>query len=109
MDRAHLAPLRQVTAVLRFTGTPGQEDRAKEAWAFELTYFFLRGVGEAPRIVSYERGTYTVAGLIQTTHPADRDVTEFTPASSLDFSLDPGRVEYLKSLYDRGPKFDGRG
>lgn len=108
MDSPHLAPLRQVTAVMRFTGTPGQEDRAREAWAFELTYFFLRGVGEAPQVVSYENGTYTVAGLIQTTHPADRDVTEFTPASSLDFCLAPERAEHLKSLYDRGPKFDGR-
>jgi hypothetical protein len=104
MDGLQLTEPRQVMAVLRFTGPPGQEDRAMEAWA----YYFLRGVGEAPRVTSYENGIYTVAGFIQTTHPGDHDVTDFSPVASLDFCLGPKRVEHLKSLYGRGPKFDGR-
>jgi hypothetical protein len=54
-----------------FTGGPGREREAAEAWAFEMKAYFKRGVGEQPQ-VTYANGTYTVIGLIQTTHPGDR-------------------------------------
>lgn len=59
-----------VLAGARFTGTPGREAEAAEAWAFEMKAYFHRGVGEPPK-VTYDCGTYTVIGLIQTTHPGD--------------------------------------
>lgn len=62
---------RLVLAGARFTGTPGREREAAEAWAFEMKAYFHRGVGEQPQ-VTYDHGTYTVIGLIQTTHPGDR-------------------------------------
>jgi hypothetical protein len=61
---------RLVRAGARFAGGPGREREAAEAWAFEMKAYFKRGVGEQP-LVTYERGTYTVIGLIQTTHPGD--------------------------------------
>jgi len=61
---------RQVRAGAQFTGRPGREREAAEAWAFEMTAYFKRGVGEQP-VVSYAGGVYTVIGLIQTTHPGD--------------------------------------
>lgn len=61
---------RLVNAGARFTGGPGREQEAAEAWAFEMKAYFKRGVGEQPQ-VTYERGVYTVVGLIQTTHPGD--------------------------------------
>lgn len=64
------SPLRLVLAGTRFTGTPGREREAAEAWAFEMKAYFHRGVGEQPQ-VTYDHGTYTVIGLIQTTHPGD--------------------------------------
>jgi hypothetical protein len=64
------APTRQVLARTQFTGPPGQEQEAAEAWAFEMKAYFHRGVGEPP-VVAYEGGVYTVTGLIQTTHPGD--------------------------------------
>lgn len=104
-----------VTAVCRFRGAPGQEARAAEAWAFDLTYYFLRGVGEAPA-VTYSNGVYEVAGLMTTTHPGDQaPVTVFglgAPpdlAGDLDFCLSPDRVARLRRLYpDRTPRWDGR-
>jgi hypothetical protein len=62
---------RLLRAGAQFTGVPGREREAAEAWAFEMTAYFKRGVGEQP-VVSYAGGTYTVIGLIQTTHPGDR-------------------------------------
>ena len=62
---------RLVCAGARFTGGPGREREAAEAWAFEMKAYFKRGVGEPP-VVTYANGTYTVIGLIQTTHPGDR-------------------------------------
>ena len=53
---------RLVTAVLRFHDGPGLEQLAADAWAFELTYYFTRGVGERPR-VEYEDGVYTLTIL----------------------------------------------
>jgi hypothetical protein len=61
---------RLVNAGARFTGGPGREQEAAEAWAFEMKAYFKRGVGEQPR-VTYASGVYTVIGLIQTTHPGD--------------------------------------
>ena len=101
---------RQVTAVARFRGGPGREQEAAEAWAFELTYYFSRGVGEPPQ-VSYSGGIYTVTGLMQTTHPGDREVTDFTRDEpwSLDFNTDPHRQELLREMYaDRDIWYDGR-
>lgn len=102
---------RQVTAVVRFTGAPGREREAAEAWAFELTYYFTRGVGEAPR-VSYENGIYTCSGLIQTTHTQDCfPVTDFCQDEpwSLSFCLDKDRRATLRELYAHsGIWFDGR-
>ena len=63
-------PPRQVLARAQFTGPPGQQQEAAEAWAFEMKAYFHRGVGEPP-VVTYEGGVYTVTGLIQTTHPGD--------------------------------------
>lgn len=100
----------QVHATARFFGLPGLEQAAAEAWAFELTYYFLRGVGAAP-VVSYENGIYTCTGLIQTTHPADHDPLDFTPDEPWDllFSMEPTRQARLRDMYEQpGPKFDGR-
>lgn len=105
----HTAP-RQVTAVGRFAGPPGREHDAARAWAFELTYYFTRGVGEPP-LVTYEHGVYTCTGLIQTTHPGDRPVTDFTGDEPilLDSQLFEGRDRYLRELYPRRSIwFDGR-
>ena len=101
-----------VTAVFRFHGGPGREQEAAEAWAFELTYYFLRGVGEQP-VVTYDAGVYTVTGLMQTTHPGDHSpITVFngdSEPSSLDFCVDPERQARLRKMYDeRGPRWDGR-
>jgi hypothetical protein len=101
-----------VTAVFRFYGRPGREREAAEAWAFELTYYFLRGVGEPP-VVSYDAGVYTVSGLMQTTHPGDRSpVTVFngdSEPSSLDFCVNSERQARLRELYaTREPRWDGR-
>jgi hypothetical protein len=101
---------RQVTASARFRGGPGREGEAAAAWAFELTYYFTRGVGEPPR-VSYEDGIYTVTGLIQTTHPGDGPDNSFTGDEPLllDSVLRPGRERYLRELYSRRSIwFDGR-
>jgi hypothetical protein len=62
---------RLVNAGVRFTGGPGREREAAEAWAFEMKAYFKRGTGEQP-VVTYAGGVYTVIGLIQTTHPGDR-------------------------------------
>ena len=103
-----------VTAVFRFRGGPGREQEAAEAWAFELTYYFLRGVGEQPS-VSYDpaAGVYTVSGLMQTTHPGDRSpVTVFdgdSEPASLDFCTGPERMAALRELYPgRTLRWDGR-
>ena len=101
---------RQVTAIARFRGSPGRETEAAEAWAFELTYYFARGVGEPPA-VSYEDGIYTCTGIMQTTHPGDQPVTDFTEGEpwSLDFSHHVDRRERLREQYERrGIWFDGR-
>ena len=102
---------RQVTAVMQFRGEPEQEARAAEAWAFDLTYYFTRGVGEAPS-VSYENGIYTVTGLIQTTHPGDPDTCDRwcgETKPTIDFILSPERQASLRDLYSRrGIYFDGR-
>jgi hypothetical protein len=78
----------------------------------ELTYYFLRGVGEQP-VVSYDAGVYTVSGLMQTTHPGDRSpVTVFnggSEPSSLDFCTDPKRQDLLRGMYGgRELRWDGR-
>lgn len=101
-----------VIARCRFRGGPGREQEAAEAWAFELTYYFLRGVGEAPQ-VTYSDGVYTCEGLMSTTHPWDRaPVTDFDSGSEpwdLDFCGDPDRRERLRNLYaDRQPRWDDR-
>jgi hypothetical protein len=104
---------RQVTAVMEFRGGPGREAEAAEAWAFELTYYFTRGVGEPP-LVSYDEaaGIYTCTGLIQTTHPGDGAVIrEFWDdiRPRLDSILAEGRQRHLRELYPRrGIWFDGR-
>lgn len=101
---------RQVTAIARFRAGPGREAEAAEAWAFELTYYFTRGVGEPPA-VSYENGVYTCTGLIQTTHPGDREITDFTSdgAWPLDWGMSEGRQEMLRGHYpDRAIWYDGR-
>lgn len=109
MDGFQTAP-RQVTAVARFRGKPGREREAAEAWAFELTYYFTRGVSEPPQ-VSYENGVYTCTGVMQTTHPADGPVTDFCRDEpwSLSFCQDEQRRQQLRELYPRqGTWFDGR-
>ena len=63
-------PAHDVLAGMRFTGSPGREDEAARAWAFELKVYFLRGVGEQPQ-VSHDGSVYTVVGLMRTTHPWD--------------------------------------
>jgi hypothetical protein len=101
---------RQVTAIIRFRAGPGREQEAAEAWAFELTYYFTRGVGEPPA-VSYENGVYTVTGIMQTTHPGDREITDFTPGEPWDlgWGQSPARRAMLRELYGRrGIRFDGR-
>lgn len=111
-----LPPVRLVTAITRFRGSPGREQEAAEAWAFELTYYFKRGVGEAP-VVTWKDGIYTCTGLMTTTHPGDigspvvfdgvADVNE--TSWSLDFARDPGRKERLRELYARSTdRWDGR-
>ena len=69
-DTVLAVPPRQVLASAQFTGAPGREQAAAEAWAFEMKVYFHRGVGEPP-VVTYDGGVYTVTGLIQTTHPGD--------------------------------------
>jgi hypothetical protein len=100
---------RQVTAVIRFRGGPGREREAAEAWAFELTYYFTRGVGEPPQ-VTWADGIYTCTGLMQTTHPGDLEpVTDFGEAVLLDPVFWPARERHLRELYPRRPLwFDGR-
>ena len=103
---------RTVTAVTRFRGGPGREAEAAEAWAFELTYYFTRGVGEPPA-VSYANGVYTCTGLMQTTDPGDKaPVTEFDADGEpwdLDFCADPGRRARVRAEYpERRVWFDGR-
>jgi hypothetical protein len=108
--RGQQTPPRQVTAVARFRGGPGREDDAAQAWAFELTYYFTRGVTEPPQ-VTYADGIYTCTGLMQTTHPGDHPVTDFTRVETweLDFSGDPGRQQRLREMYEQhGVWFDGR-
>lgn len=61
---------RLVLAGARFSGGPGREREAAEAWAFELKAYFKRGVGEQPEVI-FADGVYTVTGLMQTTHPGD--------------------------------------
>jgi hypothetical protein len=109
----HTEP-RNVLGVFRFRGEPGREKDAAEAWAFELTYYFLRAVGEAPQ-VEYQGGVYTCTGLMTTTHPADTaPVTIFNrhaEPSDLNWVLSPWRQERLRELHDRRPqqlRFDGR-
>lgn len=103
--------IRNVIAVTRFRGGPGREREAAEAWAFELTYYFKRGIGEPPQ-VTYADGVYTCRGIMQTTHPGDRDVTVFdegTPPWDLDFGVDEGRRARLRELYlSSDVFFDGR-
>jgi hypothetical protein len=106
------AEARNVIAVTRFRGGPGREQEAAEAWAFELTYYFLRGVGEPPQ-VTYSDGIYTCQGIMQTTHPLDRSpVTDFAPGPEvwdLDFCAGPDRRARLREMYSRsGHFFDGR-
>jgi hypothetical protein len=114
-DRGMRTEPKLVTAVFRFYGGPDREQEAAGAWAFELTYYFLRGVGEQPA-VTYDpaAGVYTVSGLMQTTHPGDRSpVTVFngdSKPSSLDFCVDPCRMATLREMYPRRePRWDGRG
>jgi hypothetical protein len=66
---------RLIQAGAWFTGGPGREREAAEAWAFEMKVYFKRGVEGQPQ-VSYANGTYTVIGLIQTTHPGDQPDAE---------------------------------
>ncbi len=103
--------LRQVTAICQFRGGPGREQEAAEAWAFELTYYFLRGVGEAPQ-VTYEDGIYTCTGLMQATHPGDDgDLVEFDKGEpwDLDFCTGTDRRKRLQELYPACETgFDGR-
>lgn len=106
---------RNVTAVCWFKGGPGREREAAEAWAFELTYYFARGVGEQPK-VSYDETTmlYECSGLMTTTHPLDKSpVTEFTFISEpwdLDFSSSSERRKTVRELHAmRSRWWDGRG
>lgn len=89
--------------VARFAGGPGREREAAEAWAFELTYYFLRRAGEQPQ-VTYENGIYTVTGLMTTSHPGDKAVTLFTPTAGLDYCTGEDRRNALMKLYD-GPRW----
>jgi hypothetical protein len=102
---------RLITAVFRFRGSPGREQEAAQAWAFELTCYFLRGIGEQP-VVTYDAGVYTVSGLMLTTHPLDRSpVTVFNRGepSSLDFCTNPDRAARLRELYaSETIRWDGR-
>lgn len=101
---------RQVTAIARFRGVPGREAEAAEAWAFELVYYFTRGIGEPPA-VDYADGIYTCTGIMQTTNPGDGPVTDFTRDEpwSLDFGRDPDRAARLRELYARRDTwYDGR-
>jgi hypothetical protein len=100
-----------VEAVAQFRGAPGREKEAADAWAFELTYYFGRGVGEPPA-VTYKDGVYTCRGLMTTTHPSDTaPVTWFDKGSpwELDFSLNPERRRTLRALHAQRPaRWDGR-
>lgn len=69
-DDARAPDARHVLAGAWFTGAPGREREAAEAWASEMKVYFARGVGEQP-VVTYADGTYTVVGLITTSHPGD--------------------------------------
>jgi hypothetical protein len=93
---------RDVIAVARFSGGPGREREAAESWAFELKYYFMRRVGEQPQ-VAYEDGIYTVTGLMTTSHPFDKDVTEFSPVFDLG-NGGPERRKALIAMYD-GPRW----
>jgi hypothetical protein len=103
--------IRNVIAVTRFRGGPGREREAAEAWAFELTYYFKRGIGEPPQ-VTYAGGVYTCRGIMQTTHPGDRDVTVFdegAPPWDLDYGVNEERRARLRELYKQSDHFfDGR-
>lgn len=101
---------RLVTAVLRYHDGPGLEQLAAEAWAFDLTYYFTRGVGEAPQ-VEYEDGVYTMTGLMQTTHPGDHGpVVDFGGGDMpLDWIMSDERQKVLRGLCGgRLVYFDGR-
>lgn len=101
---------RNVVAIFCFRGGPGREQEAAEAWAFELTYYFTRGVGEPPAVV-YRDGVYIVTGLMQTTHPGDSAITNFTQGEPWDLDSNDrnGRRDYLRKLYETRPVyFDGR-
>lgn len=105
-------PARNVIAVYRFSGGPGRETEAAEAWAFEITYFFLRGVGEQP-IVAYADRVYTVSGLMTTTYPYDRaPETVLGPSTppGLDWVGNPDRRRLLREIYASREhwRFDGR-
>lgn len=106
-------PVSNVIAIMRFYGEPGRERDAAEAWAFEITYYYLRCVGEQPAVV-YQNGIYTVSGMMTTTHPGDRAETDFCPsgtAISLDDALTPSRRTKLRAIYPARAswRFDGRG
>jgi len=114
--RALMTPPRVVTAVARFRAGPGREDEAAGAWAFEITYYFTRAVGEAPAVTYApgwpgEPGVYTCTGLMQTTHPGDHDPTDFTREEpwSLDYVTGAVRRAQLRSMYPRRKIwYDGR-
>jgi hypothetical protein len=108
---------RNVLAVFKFRGAPGREQEAAEAWAFELTYYFLRGVGEAPKVefqpgITDRYGVYTCTGLMTTTHPYDTSpVTAFNGGepSELDFCIDPERQQRLREMRTgKLMRWDGR-
>jgi hypothetical protein len=100
-----------VEAVTQFRGGPGREQEAAEAWAFELTYYFARGVGEAPQ-VTYGDGIYTCTGLMTATHPGDTaPITWFDKGRpwDLDFVVDPERRQLLRKLHaECTARWDGR-
>jgi hypothetical protein len=105
-------PASNVIAIMRFYGGPGRERDAAEAWAFEITYYYLRSVGEQPA-VEYTDGVYTVSGMMTTTHPCDRAVTDFCPSGTairLDDALAPSRRTKLRTIYPSRCtwRFDGR-
>lgn len=106
-------PARVVHAVFQFRGGPGREQEAAEAWAFELTHYFLRAVGEQP-LVEYSNGVYTCTGLMTTTHSQDTaPVTVFNRGepSGLDWCVNQQRRRVLRESSARiGPehRFDGR-
>ena len=103
---------RNVVAVCWFSGGPGREREAAEAWAFELTYYFLRGVGEPPGVI-YADGVYTCSGMMTTTHPGDGPgpviFDKGGPPWDLNFAMNPHRQARLREQYDGGgERYDGR-